>query len=36
VLYEPAAQADFYAATLMDLLDVPIFLKPAELVDAPG
>jgi HAD superfamily hydrolase (TIGR01509 family) len=25
VLYEPSARADFYAATLMDLLDVPIF-----------
>jgi FMN phosphatase YigB (HAD superfamily) len=36
VLYEPGAQADFYASTLMDLLDVPIFLKPAEPADAPG
>jgi HAD superfamily hydrolase (TIGR01509 family) len=27
VLYEPAAQADYYAATLMDLLEVPIFLR---------
>jgi FMN phosphatase YigB (HAD superfamily) len=34
VLYEPAAEADFYAATLMDLLEVPIFKKATEPADA--
>lgn len=29
VLYEPDAQADYHATTLMDLLDVPIFQKGA-------
>lgn len=29
VLYEPAAQADYYAATLIDLVDVPVFQRAA-------
>jgi FMN phosphatase YigB (HAD superfamily) len=36
VLYEPAAQADYYATTLMDLLEVPIFRQAAGRGAAPG